>query len=101
MQAFLSIFRNSCAEDHEYFVLFSSLIRHLSSQRLSTLDRATLIKFAAAEGELQTSSFSSPSLVFALSELPKYLPQPADSSDKVHPSTLRPRDVQISLKHWR
>jgi len=84
VEACLSILRSSCTEDHQYFVLFSSLIRHLSSQRLSTVDRATLIKFAAAEGELQRSAFSSPCLVFALSELPKYLPQPADSSDKVH-----------------
>lgn len=75
--------RKGCTEDHQFFVLFSSLIRHLSSQRLSAVDRATLIKFAAAEGELQQSAFSSPALVFALSELPQYLPLPADSPNKV------------------
>mmetsp|Transcript_34559 Transcript_34559/g.88436 ORF Transcript_34559/g.88436 Transcript_34559/m.88436 type:complete len:867 (-) Transcript_34559:73-2673(-) len=83
IEACVSIFRKSCVEDHQYFVLFSSFVRHLASQRLSGVDRATLIKMAAAEGELQQSAFAAPTLAFALSELPQYLPNPADSSDKV------------------
>ena len=55
-----------CAEEHQRYLLFSSLLRHVSSAGLDTAQQAALVDLAAAEGRALEGGLASPALVLAV-----------------------------------
>lgn len=55
-----------CAEEHQRYLLFSSLLRHTASGSISTVQQAALVNLAAAEGRALEAGLASPALVLAI-----------------------------------
>ena len=56
-----------CAEQHQRYLLFSSLLRHTSSSSsMGISQQAALVDLAAAEGRALEGGLASPALVLAV-----------------------------------
>ena len=55
-----------CAEEHQRYLLFSSLLRHTSSSSMGLSQQAALVDLAAAEGRALEGGLASPALVLAV-----------------------------------
>ena len=56
----------ACAEEHQRYLLFSSLLRHTSSSSMGLSQQAALVDLAAAEGRALEGGLASPALVLAV-----------------------------------
>ncbi|KAK9811710.1 hypothetical protein WJX72_008813 [[Myrmecia] bisecta] len=74
----IGVIRKVCAEEHQRYLLFSSLVRHVSTEGLGPREKCAVVELAAAEGEALEGALASPALVLALKELPYDLPDEAD-----------------------
>ena len=55
-----------CAEEHQRYLLFSSLLRHTGSNSMGRTQQAALVELAAAEGRALEGGLASPALVLAV-----------------------------------
>lgn len=55
-----------CAEEHQRYLLFSSLLRHTGISGMSSAQQAALVDLAAAEGRALEGGLASPALVLAV-----------------------------------
>ena len=55
-----------CAEEHQRYLLFSSLLRHTGSSSMSTAQQTAVVELAAAEGRALEGGLASPALVLAV-----------------------------------
>lgn len=55
-----------CAEEHQRYLLFSSLLRHTSSSGTGVGQQVALVELAAAEGRGLEGGLASPALVLAI-----------------------------------
>lgn len=55
-----------CAEEHQRYLLFSSLLRHTSSSGTGVAQQVALVQLAAAEGRALEGGLASPALVLAV-----------------------------------
>ena len=58
-----------CAEEHQRYLLFSSLLRHVSSAGLDTAQQTAVVDLAAAEGRALEGGLASSALVLAVKVL--------------------------------
>lgn len=73
----IGITRKVCAEEHQRYLLFSSLLRHTSSSGTGVGQQVALVELAAAEGRGLEGGLASPALVLAIKDLTPILPDPA------------------------
>ena len=55
-----------CAEEHQRYLLFSSLLRHTSSSGMGSSQQVALVELATAEGTVLEGGLASPALVLAV-----------------------------------
>ena len=55
-----------CAEEHQRYLLFSSLLRHTGSSSMELSQQTALVDLAAAEGRALEGGLASPALVLAV-----------------------------------
>lgn len=55
-----------CAEEHQRYLLFSSLLRHTGTEGLGIAQQQALVDLAAAEGRALEGGLASPALVLAV-----------------------------------
>ena len=55
-----------CAEEHQRYLLFSSLLRHTGTAGLATPQQQALVELATVEGRALEGGLASPALVLAV-----------------------------------
>lgn len=59
-------FAQVCAEEHQRYLLFSSLLRYTGTEGLGIAQQQALVDLAAAEGRALEGGLASPALVLAV-----------------------------------
>jgi hypothetical protein len=74
LEAALAVLRAACQQEHQRYLLFSTLLRHgAAAQALAPEERAAVLALAVGEGEQLEAGLAAPALLAALRELPALL----------------------------
>eukprot|EP00887_Chlorella_sp_A99_P006324 scaffold3.g6324.t1 len=67
------VLRQACEQEHQRYLLFLGLMRHVGAAQLAPAERAAVLSLAVGEGLHLEPGLASPALLLALQELPAVL----------------------------